>query len=307
MCSIKRVLNSRGLRFTLSFVSLFVVVMFQTTIIQGSSKVTAETTRLRFSSVQLKTGVRLHYAERGELSGPVVLMLHGFTDSWFSYSRVLPLLDRKYHVYVLDQRGHGNSDRPQSGYTPRHFAADALAFMDEKDIKVATVVGHSMGSFVAQHVAAMAPDRVNKLVLVGSAASLRNSAVLGLQQDINSLQDSVPEKFIRDFQTGTLVKPVPAEFFQGVIRESSKLPARVWKAVINDLIAGSNADFHKIKSPTLIVWGDRETVFLRPEQDALLSAIPNSRLVVYEDTGHSPNWEMPERFVRNLEEFISPR
>ena len=265
----------------------------------------SESSKLRFSNVQLKTGIRLHYAEQGDRSGPVIVMLHGFTDSWFSYSRVLPLIDPKYHVYVLDQRGHGNSDRPKRGYTPRNFAEDVLAFMESKGLKDVTIVGHSMGSFVAQYVAALAPERVNSLVLIGSAASARNSAVKELQQAVNSLSGRVSEKFIRDFQTGTVAQPLPEEFMNGVVKESQKLPVRVWKAVINNLLADAGAELSNIKSPTLIIWGDRETVFLRAEQDALLSAISNARLRVYEGTGHSPTWEQPERLARDLQDFIS--
>jgi pimeloyl-ACP methyl ester carboxylesterase len=88
--------------------------------------VTATSSDVQFASVQLKTGVRLRYAYKGDPSGTPMIMLHGFTDSWFSFSRVLPLLDDKYRVYGLDQRGHGESDRPMSGYAMEQFAGDVL-------------------------------------------------------------------------------------------------------------------------------------------------------------------------------------
>ena len=271
----------------------------------NSSSVVNDSTKLRFSNIKLKTGVRLHYAEQGDPNGPVVLMLHGFSDSWFSYTRVLSLMDRKYHIYILDQRGHGKSDRPETGYTPRHFAEDALAFMEANGIESATVVGHSMGSFVAQHLATLAPSRVTNLVLIGSAYSAKNGVVLGLREEIELLKDPVPEKFIRDFQTGTIARPVPEEFLGTVFSESGKLPARVWKAVVNGLLTGADADLTKIKAPTLIIWGDRETVFLRPEQDKLITGIAKSQFRSYEGTGHSPTWEEPERVARDLQEFIA--
>jgi tetratricopeptide (TPR) repeat protein len=65
------------------------------------------------SDLMLKTGIRMHYAAQGDADGIPVIMLHGFSDSSFSYSRILPLLDKKYRVYALDQRGHGDSDRPE--------------------------------------------------------------------------------------------------------------------------------------------------------------------------------------------------
>ena len=119
-----------------------------------------------FTTIKLKTGVRLHYAVQGNADGEPIIMLHGYSDSWFSFSRVMPLLDRKYRVYVLDQRGHGKSDQPSSGYALQDLARDVVAFMDAKGIQRATVIGHSMGSFVAQHVAATAPARVQRLVLL---------------------------------------------------------------------------------------------------------------------------------------------
>lgn len=163
---------------------------------------------VRFSDAQLKTSVRLRYAEQGNSKGQVVILLHGYSDSWFSYSRILPLIDKKYHVYVPDQRGHGDSDRPASGYTFPDFAADVIAFMDAKDLKQATIVGHSMGSFVAQHVAAGAPERVSKLVLAGSATTVHNNVVLDLQREVGGLSDPVSPKFVREFQTSVISRSV---------------------------------------------------------------------------------------------------
>ena len=61
----------------------------------------------------LSTGVRLHYAERGNRGGEAIIFLHGYSDSWFSFSRVLPLLSPSYHAFALTQRGHGDSDKPE--------------------------------------------------------------------------------------------------------------------------------------------------------------------------------------------------
>lgn len=260
----------------------------------------------RHGEVRLGTGVRLHYVEQGDPEGPPVILLHGYSDSWVSYTRVLPFIDKKYHVYIPDQRGHGESDRPASGYTFPDFANDVIAFMDAKGLKKATIVGHSMGSFVAQHVATMAPERVEKLVLVGSAPAVSNGEVSQLQLEVNALTDPVPIKFTREFQYSVVARPVPDEFMERVIQESMKLPARVWR----DTMAGmldpkATVDLKKIKAPTLIIWGDRESVFpKRSDQEVLRKSIRNSTLKVYEGTGHCPNWEEPARFIKDLEDFI---
>ena len=115
---------------------------------------------LRFSTARLATGPRLHYAEQGAPGGHAILFLHGWPDSWFSFSRVLPLLPERYHAFAVDQRGFGDSERPDRGYRIEDLAADAAAFLDAVAIERATVVGHSFGSFVARRVAIAYPERV---------------------------------------------------------------------------------------------------------------------------------------------------
>jgi pimeloyl-ACP methyl ester carboxylesterase/tetratricopeptide (TPR) repeat protein len=269
-------------------------------------KTAANAAPIRFSSVALKTGVRLHYAYQGEAKGTPVIMLHGYTDSWFSFSRVLPLLDSRHRVYVLDQRGHGESDRPATGYAMEQFASDVVAFMDAMKIKQATIVGHSLGSFVAQHVAAKAPERVARLVLVATATTVSNNDLArDLQREVNALPDRVPEKFVRQFQISTTFKPLPSDFLDAVVKESLKLPVHVWREVMAgmmspDVVVARN----KIQTPTLIFWGDKD-FFPRSEQDSLVAALPNATLKVYTDTGHALHWERPEQFAADLQTFIN--
>ncbi len=259
-----------------------------------------------FADVKLKTGVRIRYAERGNKGGLPVILLHGYSDSSFSFSRVMPLIDRKFHVFALDQRGHGDSDRPMNGYKFSDFAADVVAFMSVKNLKKAVIVGHSMGSHIAQRVAITAPERVEKLVLIGSPTTLRLDAVFELQEAVNEFKDQVPIGFVEDFQYSTAYRKLPKDFMNQVVTESMKLPAWVWREVMKRMLADdSKAELGKITAPTLIMWGEKEVYFLRNEQDALLSAISNSILKVYEGVGHNPHWECPEQFVTDLERFLT--
>ncbi|HET9785874.1 MAG TPA: alpha/beta hydrolase, partial [Pyrinomonadaceae bacterium] len=93
---------------------------------------------------------------------------------------------------------------------------------------------------------------------------------------------------------------------QAVVKESLKMPARVWREVMAEMLAPeANVELKKIKTPTLILWGDKESVFPRSEQDLLVSALRNSVLKVYPDTGHALHWERPERFAKDLQDFIN--
>ncbi len=262
---------------------------------------------VRFGEVQLSTGVRLHYAEQGDPAGEAVILLHGYTDSWYSWSRVLPLFPSSWRVYALDQRGHGESDRPASGYAMRDLGADVIAFLDAKRIRRATVVGHSLGGLVAQHAAALAPGRVERLVIVASGADIEGiNGAAELEQAVMGLADPVPTEFIREFQSSTIHVPVPEAFYERVVSESARLPARVWHALMQGMADEKPADLSGVRFPTLLLWGDRDAVFPRPTQDVLQARIPGARLIVLPETGHAVHWERPERFVEELRDFVAP-
>jgi non-heme chloroperoxidase len=97
---------------------------------------------VRFGTSRLAIGPQLHYAERGDSDGQTILFLHGWPDSWFSFSRVLALLPQHYHAFALDQRGFGDSERPDRGYGIDNLASDAAAFLEAVAVERATVVGH---------------------------------------------------------------------------------------------------------------------------------------------------------------------
>jgi non-heme chloroperoxidase len=258
-----------------------------------------------FADVPLSTGVRLRYLEQGNPAGRPVILLHGLADSWFSFSRVLTEISREHRVYALDFRGHGDSDRPESGYAPSDLAADVVGFMDAMGIERATLVGHSMGSFVAQQTARAAPDRVAGLVLIGSATTARNEVTLELQRSLEALPDTVPAAFAREFQVSTVYRPVPEEFMTRIVAESGKAPTRVWRAALAGLLGTSRfAGLDGKPVPALLIWGDRDAIFSRAEQAALVASLPIASLKVYRETGHAPHWERPKTVVRDLEQFL---
>lgn len=257
--------------------------------------------------VKLSNGLKIEYAEAGDSLGVPVILLHGYGDSFRSFDLVVSRLPKSFHVYALSQRGHGDSGRPASGYNPRDFAADVAAFMEAVKLKQAVIVGHSMGSYVAQRLALDYPDRVRGLVLIGSFVTVRGHQGVKELWDstISRFGDSVDAEFIRQFQQSTFQKPIPPEFFDTVIRESSKIPGRVWKTTMAELMKTDFSDqLGRIKAPTLIVWGDKDSFFLRAEQDRLANAIAGSKLLVYDGIGHCPNWEDPERVAADLTTFI---
>jgi pimeloyl-ACP methyl ester carboxylesterase len=262
----------------------------------------AATPPVQFHEVRLPSGVRLRYVDQGPATGPAVLMLHGYTDSWFSFSRVLPLMPPGTRVIVPDQRGHGLSDRPDHGYAMDDFAADALQLMDALQLRTATVVGHSMGSFVARRIAEKAPGRVTHLVLMGSAPIPMNAGLRELKSAVNELTDPIDAAFARGFQESTVMKPVPAEFMNQAIDGSLSVPARVWKSALAGLMA--YAPTGAPGCPTLVLGGAGDSVFSRKEQEELAASIPGASLEIIDGIGHTLHWEDPERFAASLARFL---
>lgn len=256
---------------------------------------------LAVQSIDLPSGIRLQYVEHGDLSGVPVLLLHGFTDSWRSFELVLPHLPESIRALALSQRGHGDADRPRTGYAPRDFGADLAAFMDLLGLERAVVVGHSLGAIIAQRFALDRPERTLGLTLVGWRGYPRQSTVAALA----SLTDPIDPGFVRQFQLDSLARPVPRAFLDAMVRESLKVPARVWKAVVKAFLTDESAsECCTIAVPTLIIWGDRDATSPRSEQEALAATIPGAQLAIYPGTGHTPHWEEPGHFAANLVAFV---
>jgi non-heme chloroperoxidase len=155
-------------------------------------------------------------------------------------------------------------------------------------------------------VAVIHPERVARLVLSGSpAGSLPTQVAVGLQAAVAALTDPVPADFVREFQAGAAHLPLPKTFVEGLVAESRKLPARVWRDAADGLAAfDDTAELGRIAVPTLLVWGDRDGLLPPQEQQRLAAAIPGARSRVYPETGHSPHWERPERFAADLDAFM---
>ncbi len=260
-------------------------------------------------SVELPSQVTLPYVEQGDPAGVVVVLLHGFAGSWHDFERVLPHLPASVHVVALTQRGHGDASRPARGYSIVDFATDLAAFLDTLRLARAVIVGHSMGSAVAQRFAIDYPARTAGLVLVSAAASMRGSpAVRQFWEPILAqLTDPVDPALARQMNESMLAQPLPPAFLETVVRESLKVPAFVWRAVFESRWRGEgdfSAELGRIKAPTLVVWGDQDARYPRSEQEALTAAIRGARLVVYAGAGHLLHLEEPARFASDLLRFI---
>jgi pimeloyl-ACP methyl ester carboxylesterase len=236
-----------------------------------------------------------------------VVLLPGPTDSWRSYQLVLDRLPRDTHVIAVSQRGHGESDKPDTGYGVREFAADALMLLDALGIERAVLAGHSGSCLVARRAALDQPDRVAGLVLESSPTTLRDPVLAGsLESVLAELEDPITPEFARSFLTQTSSADLPRETTDLLVEELLKVPAHVWRETFSGLVAYDDlSELGRIEAPTLLLWGDADAVVPRAMQESLASSIPDSELLVYHGVGHTPRWEDPVRFSRDLATFAN--
>lgn len=255
-------------------------------------------------AVTLRTHVSLEYVDAGSHSSDVLVLLPGLSDSWRSYELVLPHLPATFRTIAVSQRGHGNSDKPETGYSVRDFAADLNALLDALGIRRAVIAGHSSASIVARRFALDHPEKVAGLVLEGSFVEL-GEASASFAAQLSSLRDPVARAFVRDLVSPTYGRAVSKEFVDAMIEESLKAPARVWRETFASLVDyDDSADVAALDVATLIIWGDKDAIIDRSATETLVRSIRHSKLVVYEGIGHSPHWEDPARFARDVAEFV---
>ena len=251
--------------------------------------------------------MKLPYTDHGNPDGEPLLLLHGFTDSWRSWEPVLEHLPRELRAIAPTQRGHGDAERPAHGYRIEDLAADTVDLMDQLELPRATVVGHSMGAWLAQRIAIDHPERVNAVVLEAAIGLVReNPAAAAFAEEVAQLTDPVEHAFAHEFQAATCERPPAPGVLETAVSESVKVPARIWRALYDGFFElDYSGELGAIAAPTLLIWGDCDAFATRSEQDSIVASIPDARLRVYEGTGHAVHWEQPERFARDVAAFVA--
>ena len=159
------------------------------------------------------------------------MLLPGPTDSWRSYQPVLERLPPSVHAVAVSMRGHGDSDKPETGYRVQDYAADVIDLLDAVGLERAVLTGHSGSCLVARRVALDRPERVAGLVLEASPTTLRGDARLQelVESVVSGLEDPIGRDFARSFVSDTSSGNVTPELLDQLVDEVVKVPARVWK------------------------------------------------------------------------------
>jgi pimeloyl-ACP methyl ester carboxylesterase len=260
--------------------------------------------RLRgFTVVHLavsRDGLELPYVEQGDPDGVPAVLLHGWLDSLRCFDQLMAVMPQRIRVLAFDQRGHGDAAKPADGYELGDFADDVGAFLDAIGLDAAVLVGASSGGYVAQRFAVDDPGRTLGLALLGSPRSLRGERPR-FADVLATLEDPIDAAFVRELNEGMIARDVPEVVMATLCEENLKVPARVWRDAFEGLVtAEPPLDTGRISAPTLVVWGARDSLLPRADQEAMAAEIPDARLVMYEDVGHLPIIEAPEHVAADL-------
>ena len=262
-------------------------------------------------------GIRVHYQEAGEPSAPALVLIHGFASSTLVWSKVfLPLAESGFRVIALDMLGYGYSGKPRNGeYTIAGQAKLLIGLLDRLGINRATLVGSSYGGAVAATCALDYPERVKRLVLIGTVNNNRplnyklmrvfGSPVFG---DVVSPLLIGSRRLLRRRMKRVYDRHAWALDERRV--EARHLPLRAagtQRAIIRTVRCWDaeriSRDAHLIRQPVLLLWGENDSEIPLADGERLHEEIPGSRLIVFLKCGHIPHEEYPEAFTKVVADF----
>lgn len=262
-------------------------------------------------------GIRVHYQEAGPPDAPALLLIHGFASSTLVWSKVfLRFASEGFRVIALDMLGFGYSAKPRNGeYTIAGQAKLLIRLLDQLGLPRATFIGSSYGGAVAATCALDYPDRVEKLILVGTVNNNRPLAfklmrvfsspvvgdvvtplLIGSRRLLRRRMKRVYERHSwvlderRVYARHLILRPAGAQ--RAILRT-----VRCWDA------ERISRDAHLITQPTLLLWGENDLEIPLSDGERLHAEIPGSRLVVFLNCGHVPHEEYPEAFTEVVVNF----
>ncbi|MDQ1847078.1 alpha/beta hydrolase [Gemmobacter fulvus] len=257
-------------------------------------------------TVTTADGQQLSYVEMGRAEGQPVLLLHGYTDNSRSWSLLAPHLAGR-RLIALDLRGHGGSAAPACCYGIDSLAQDVDGFLAALNIDKADVIGHSLGSMTAATLAAYHPARVDQLVLVSTAASVPKAGSDWLWDNVPKLSHPIDPN--SEFMLAWYWNPTPVaeDFLSRERAESAAVPAQVWMGVLKALTLTDWSPLApRITAPTLVLWGDQDSLFDAASQTRVKELLPTARHETFTGLGHNFFWEQPEAAAQMINGFLAP-
>jgi pimeloyl-ACP methyl ester carboxylesterase len=255
--------------------------------------------------------------------GPPVFLLHGIAGSFDTWNGVLPALGKKCYAVAPDLLGHGRSAKPRGDYSLGAYATGLRDLMEALEIPSATIVGHSLGGGIAMQFAYQYPKRCQRLVLVDSgglgpevtsflrAATLPGAALVLSAITSERARNAGRAAWRRLQRAGVGYRQSAQSVANHLFSLNDKAARRAFIATARSVMdwRGQRIDatdrlYLAGHLPTMIVWGGRDRFIPIRHGAAAHDMIPGSRFEVFEEAGHFPHEEEPERFSELLLDFI---
>ena len=271
------------------------------------------------TSVALPDGVSLAYIDMGERSAPVVVLIHGYTDSARDWVPMLPYLSKRYRLILIDIRGHGQSSKPECCYTRLDFAYDVKLLLDALGVQKADIVGHSLGSIIAQTFAEYWPERTAHVVLISSTGGSppgrpKTPRQFDFAAEIRKLKEPIEADSPFMIAWWDSPTPVDPDFIRRQRKDAAGIPLRVWLAVLDQALSADNtyailqSTLPRLKAPTLLIWGSKDPIMEEDMRQSLRNALPRAKVKIFDGLGHNPFWEDPRGVADVINEFLeTPR
>lgn len=265
------------------------------------------------------SGLRVAVLEAGAPPGRPLLLVHGFTGAKEDFGDHLDdLAARGWHCVAPDLRGHGGSDHPagRESYGLGIFAGDILELADRLGWARFTLLGHSMGGMVAQHVALDAAHRLEGLVLMNTSHGAPDGidpALVELGKSVVATGGMASLVEASRGQRGALGTPAHERLLASrpgyrEFGEAKSLAcsSEMWMAMVDELLHQPDRleALAGVSVPTLVLVGEHDAGFLAHSR-RMAAAIPGAKLVVLPDAGHSPQFESPRAWFDALVSFLA--
>lgn len=266
---------------------------------------------LEIKQVQIDS-TNLVYSESGK--GETLVLVHGFGGDKDNWTRMTPFLNAKFRIISPDLPGFGDSDRNTSlNYSVSEQVKRLHLFIEKLGIKKFHIAGNSMGGAISAAYASKYPDEILSLILINSAgvvSPIKSELTINLENGFNPLLVNDIKDYDRLLNFIFVKKPYIPDIIKGYFAEKAVKNRSFNEKIFQDLRAEKNIveeSLSKIKSPTLIIWGDTDRVIHVSSVDVFKKYIPNSKSVIMKDCGHSPQIERPEEVASHILGFLSQR
>lgn len=247
-------------------------------------------------------GQNIRYFEAGQ--GPAVILLHGLGSVKEVWLPTFGLLSAKYHVYAIDQLGFGHSDKPLIEYKISTWVDFLQAFMQSQNIAKATLIGNSLGGWIATEFAVQHPEMVEKLVLVDSAGlASQGSITVNLNPATVAETRALLEAVFYDKKMVT--DQFVLQVFTNHMRNNDGYTIQRTMAGVAQQPQFEDDKLNSIHAPTLVVSGREDELVSVSRAEKLHKGITGSKFVVFDHCGHVPQIEKPDEFNRAVLDFLA--